>query len=781
MKNISFVLIGEIRGLLILPFLMITLAASTQNSLYEIDLTNTPQQEIRYDDLKSFSGTSPDGTTLGVNNRYFTKNGKPWFPLMGEFHFIRYPRQYWEEEIVKMKNAGLSIVATYIFWNAHENPQGTWNWSGNEDLRYFVELCRKHGMYVWLRIGPWSHGEQLFGGHPLWIKRMRGKRSNNKEYLTEAGKLYNQIGKQVSGLFFQDGGPVIGIQLENEYASGDINHIGTLKRMALDAGMKPVYFTITGNSVFHEDKFEAIPLQGGYPYRGWEKGGGKATKDFLYGNDQWIMTDALGKVYYNINNYPKGMCEQGCGSQMTYRNRFVVEPEVIEAHLQNQIGRGMNLIGYYMFQGGTQMPGLKEGGHPESYDFQAPLSEFGQIIPSYKYLKVIHNFIRDFGDELAPMVVVEQDNPVRDENNTKDLRYIVRATGNHGYLFLNNTQVRIPMPDKLFRMKIKLKDETIEFPRKKMLLKGEKTAILPFNLDVNGALMKYATAQPLSRFDEGDRQWLFLTQVEGMDVELAFDAASVKKIKATGWDKQTENGMVYLTPNRGGVIEITSTDGKQISIVLLSRAEAENSWRTNINGRETLILTNAELMVDGNNLDLRQLDSTEIVFSLFPKPKKCTVNGVKLNPVSEGVFSKYSVNISANEPEIKITNSQRDEATVEIPQKLPDGISDIFLEVKYLGSDITALDKDSILTDNLFNGQSWMFGLKRYINGKQRQIKFKVNPWKDRITGVQDELVKRIKKEGAVIKTIKVHPQYRVVVEVEKNAPAGRNNNNFGY
>jgi hypothetical protein len=74
-----------------------------------------------------------------------------------------------------------------------------------------------------------------------------------------------------------------------------------------------------------------------------------------------------------------------------------------------------------------------------------------------------------------------------------------------------------------------------------------------------------------------------------------------------------------------------------------------------------------------------------------------------------------------------------------------------------------------------------MFGLKRYINGKQRQIKFKVNPWKDRITGVQDELVKRIKKEGAVIKTIKVHPQYRVVVEVEKNAPAGRNNNNFGY
>lgn len=666
-----------------------------------------------------------------------------------------------------MKNGGLSIVATYVFWNAHENPQGTWNWSGNEDLRFFVELCRKHEMYVWLRIGPWSHGEQLFGGHPLWIRKMRGKRSNNKEYIAEAEKLYNQIGKQVIGMFFQEGGPIIGIQLENEYATGDINHIGTLKKMALDAGMKPVYFTITGNSVSHEDKFEAIPLQGGYPYRGWERGGGKATKDFLYGNDQWILTDALGKVYYNLSNYPKGLCEQGCGSQMTYRNRFVVEPEVIEAHLQNQIGRGMNLIGYYMFQGGTQMPGLKEGGYPKSYDFQSPLSEFGLVRPSYKYLKVLHNFIRDFGEELVPMMVVYPENPVRDENNTKDLRYIVRATDSHGFLFLNNTQVRIPMPDKSFRMKIKLEDETIEFPRNPMILEGEKTAILPFNMNVNGALMKYATAQPLSRFDEDNKQWLFLTQVDGMDVELAFDAATVKEIKATGWDNQTNNGMIYLTPNRGGELEITSFKGKQTSIVLLSRAEAENSWRTNINGRETLIITSADLMVEGNRLDLRQLDNNKIEFSVFPKLKKCEIDGDKLNPVSEGVFSKYSVNIPANEPDIKIIKQQRDEAIVEMPQNLPNGISDIFLEVEYLGSDITAFDEDSLLTDNLFNGQSWMFGLKRYVNGESREIRFKVNPWKDKITGVPDELVEKVKMKGSVIESIKIHPQYRVVIEME--------------
>ncbi len=74
------------------------------------------------------SGMSPSGDTLAVNQRYFTKNGRPWYPLMGEIHYERYSYQYWEEEIIKMKNAGLSVIATYTFWNAHENPQGNWNW-----------------------------------------------------------------------------------------------------------------------------------------------------------------------------------------------------------------------------------------------------------------------------------------------------------------------------------------------------------------------------------------------------------------------------------------------------------------------------------------------------------------------------------------------------------------------------------------------------------------------------------------------------------------------------
>ena len=179
-------------------FFVISSNIFAQEKVYEIDLTQETAT-IRYGHLVQQS-INPDGETLDANSHHFMRNGKPWFPIMGEFHYIRYPHQYWEEEIIKMKSAGLSIVATYIFWNAHENPKGSWNWEDNLNLREFVELCQKHNMYVWLRIGPWSHGEQLHGGFPDWIQKMFGKRTNKPKYLDRAKRLYEEIGLQSEGL-----------------------------------------------------------------------------------------------------------------------------------------------------------------------------------------------------------------------------------------------------------------------------------------------------------------------------------------------------------------------------------------------------------------------------------------------------------------------------------------------------------------------------------------------------------------------------------------------------
>lgn len=146
------------------------------------------------------SGRSPNGSTVAVNNQYLTRDAKPWTPVMGEFHYSRYPQAYWEEEILKMKAGGVQIVSTYVFWIHHEEVEGQFDWSGQRDLRTFAELCRKHGMLLYPRIGPWAHGEVRNGGLPDWVMANSSVRLNNPVYLAEVRSFYAQIGEQLKGL-----------------------------------------------------------------------------------------------------------------------------------------------------------------------------------------------------------------------------------------------------------------------------------------------------------------------------------------------------------------------------------------------------------------------------------------------------------------------------------------------------------------------------------------------------------------------------------------------------
>lgn len=739
-------------------FMCIIYLASAQE--YEIDVRAKPaQQRIAL----PFKGSSPAGTILSANNRYFEKNGKPWFPVMGELHYNRVPHQEWEREIIKMKSGGLSIVATYVFWNEHETAKGVWDWKNNRDIRRFVELCARHNMLVWIRIGPWSHGEQLNGGYPDWIQKMKGHRSNDPEYLAESTKLYHQIGVQTKGLYFKDGGPIVGTQLENEYASGQSGHIGKLKEMALQANITPVFWSITANTVFDDKKMEVIPLQGAYAYRGWERAGGKATKDFLYGNDQWIMTDALGKVFYDVNMFPKGMCEQGVGSQMTFSNRFVVEPEVIEAHVQNQIGRGMNLMGYYMFHGGTQTPGLEEPGYPYSYDFQAPLDEFGLLRPSYKHLKVLHTFINDFGTDLAQMQVFEAENPVRNELDTSKLRYVVRANNNSGFLFLGNTQVRVNMPDKNVSVKVKLDQETITFPS--LLLKGETIATLPFNLKVGTALIKYVTAQPLARLVNGKQTTIFFQELPGVNPQLAFDDASIATKSFEGWEVEKSGNNVQLRGGNNKTLEVKDKQGNTISLIFLSRKQAENSWRLKIKGQEALIVSDADILIEDNKLTLQQIGNQNFNVQVYPRSLNA-ITGLKPQGGKTAVFAEYSIKTAAYTPKLNIAYPEKQKAVVQLPKALPSNVANVILNVDYLGGSALLMQNGKHLTDNLYNGTAWRIALQRFMNGGA--IALDLQDWSNKITGVAPDLIKEIAEKGVTFKKVNAETQYQTILYIAK-------------
>lgn len=114
-------------------------------------------------------GTNPKGEEIGFTNYFMEKDGEPFFGICGEFHYARYDERYWEDEIIKIKMGGVNIIATYIFWNLHEEVEGIFDWSGNKNLRRFIELCGKHQVYSMIRIGPFDHGEIRNGGMPDWL------------------------------------------------------------------------------------------------------------------------------------------------------------------------------------------------------------------------------------------------------------------------------------------------------------------------------------------------------------------------------------------------------------------------------------------------------------------------------------------------------------------------------------------------------------------------------------------------------------------------------------
>jgi beta-galactosidase len=100
------------------------------------------------------TATRPDGASITLDTYSLRLNGQPWTPVMGEFHFSRYPQSEWREELLKIKAGGVGVVATYVFWIHHEEVEGTWDWSGDRDLRKFVQLCGEVGLEAIVRCGP---------------------------------------------------------------------------------------------------------------------------------------------------------------------------------------------------------------------------------------------------------------------------------------------------------------------------------------------------------------------------------------------------------------------------------------------------------------------------------------------------------------------------------------------------------------------------------------------------------------------------------------------------
>lgn len=485
----------------------------------------------------NMGGKNPDGEEINVTSRYFTRGGKAWIGVMGEFHFSRYHRNEWYKELCKMKAGGVTIVSTYLFWIYHEEIEGEFDFSGDNDIRAFIMECQRAGLDVVIRIGAWAHGECRNGGFPDWLLEKPYKlRCNDAEYLEKVKIWYEKIYNEVQGLFYKDGGNIIAVQLENELTD-DAEHLARLKEIAVSTGFIAPIYTVTGWNSASGAKIpvdEVVPVFGGYCEAPWENHTEqlKPSPHYFFNrmrNDSAIGTDLIANAADDgwqlpYERYPFATCELGGGIQVTHHRRPLIKPMDIYAVSLVKIGDGNNLVGYYMYHGGTNKIGKKSTfneskatGYPNdypilSYDFQAPLSEYGEVRKQYGLLNMLHMFVCDFGEILAPMEAVDAEVEV-ESDDTSSLRYGMRTDGESGFVFVNHYQRLTKLSD---IENVVINTGSVTFPP--INVRGETSFFMPFNMDMGGCVLEYALAQPLCR--QGDT--FFFTEIPGIKAEYKF-------------------------------------------------------------------------------------------------------------------------------------------------------------------------------------------------------------------------------------------------------------------
>ena len=156
-----------------------------------------------------------------VGKKTFLLNGEPFIVKAAEVHYPRIPRPYWEHRIQMCKSLGMNTLCIYVFWNIHEPREGQFDFTGNSDVAEFCRLAQKNGMYVIVRPGPYVCAEWEMGGLPWWLLKKKDIRLREQDpYFMERVRIFEQkVGEQLAPLTIQNGGPIIMVQVENEYGS----------------------------------------------------------------------------------------------------------------------------------------------------------------------------------------------------------------------------------------------------------------------------------------------------------------------------------------------------------------------------------------------------------------------------------------------------------------------------------------------------------------------------------------------------------------------------------
>ena len=602
-------------------------------------------------------------------------------PVMGEIHYSRLPQDEWVSSVCKMKEGGVTVIATYVFWNHIEEKEGVFNWSGQRDLRKFIEICAEEDLPVVLRIGPFCHGEVRNGGIPDWVFAKGVKtRTEDPQFLALVERLYRQIFTQLQGLQWKDGGPVMACQFDNEYR-GHGSYLMSLKKMAEEIGFDLPFYTRTG---WPELKSPVpygsmLPLYGDYADGFWDRSiaptAGNYYKAFnfkAFRSSTAIASEQIKNQQEKLNEgdeqYPYFTCELGGGMMGAYHRRPWLYPVDAYSLAVVKLGSGSNLLGYYMYHGGTNpeadiylnelqnSPATNYNDMPvKNYDFQAPLGEFGQTYPHYYSLRKLHLFMQDFGETLAPM---EASFPMPQDlvkGDDKGLRQAYRTLGDSGFVFVNNYE---RLQNLKAKKGVRFDVCGVKFPSRAITVPASTVCIFPVNI----AGIRYATAQLIARRDGK----IYMEQIAGIPTEIAVDGKVLKNVKPLGADVPVYKNIYLLTSEEAGRLFLADTQDK-----VLDSSPAINKIKE------------------------------------AGAPRKITIG---VNKVAEAPV-----------------DSDFETAAVYEISGLPEQRSNVMLTINYRG-DVARLYCDGkLIADNFYNGRPMLLGLWRLPENAQK-LELKILP-----------------------------------------------------
>lgn len=331
--------------------------------------------------------------SFSLSKDNFLLDGKPFQIISGEMHPARIPREYWQHRIRMAKAMGCNTIAAYVFWNYHETKEGAFDFkTGNRDIAEFIKICQQEKMWVLLRPGPYVCAEWDFGGLPPYLLKYPDIRIRcmDTRYMAAAERYISKLAKEVVSLQCMNGGPILMVQIENEYGSygNDKKYLEALRKAWLRNGINVPFYTADGPTPY---MLEAGHIKG--TAIGLDSGGSDTDFDQAKKADPDVPS-------FSSETYPGWLTHWYEKWQRPDTNVLKKEMEYL---LKNK-----KSFNFYVIHGGTNF-GFTAGANafsptqyqPDvtSYDYDAPINEQGQ--PTAKYF-MLRNMIAKYADHKIP-------------------------------------------------------------------------------------------------------------------------------------------------------------------------------------------------------------------------------------------------------------------------------------------------------------------------------------------------------------------------------------------